>query len=85
MSTVTIQPRLQPNQDATDNVDVAEAPITPTSHDTDPHGAQRVFDVVPLNITNKHRRIAVTTLLILTNLCKWVTYAITFQARRKKY
>ncbi|KAI2627897.1 MFS general substrate transporter [Hypomontagnella submonticulosa] len=37
-----------------------------------PEGIQRIFDVAPLNVTNKRRRLAITTLIVGCNLMQMI-------------
>lgn len=41
-------------------------PVTPTEE------IQRVFNVAPLNVTNKNRRLAITTLIVVCNLMQMI-------------
>ncbi|KAI1206993.1 MFS general substrate transporter [Annulohypoxylon truncatum] len=55
------------NRTAHDDEPRSPQPTTPS-----PEQIQRVFDVAPLNVTNKRRRLAITTLIVACNLMQMI-------------
>ncbi|KAI1137364.1 hypothetical protein F5Y05DRAFT_389139 [Hypoxylon sp. FL0543] len=50
----------------------SDEPQPPQVATPSPEEIQRVFDVAPLNVTNKRRRLAITTLIVACNLMQMI-------------
>ncbi|RYP93591.1 hypothetical protein DL770_000333 [Monosporascus sp. CRB-9-2] len=49
---------------------------SPAATTSSPEAMQRVFDVAPLNVTNRRRRLAVTTLIVTCNIMQMICHLI---------
>lgn len=65
---VTSRPSEEQHNRSIHNVEPQPSqPATPSSEEI-----QRVFDVAPLNVTNKRRRLVITTLIVACNLMQMI-------------